>query len=193
MNLQRAIEIAVDAHKDDTDKGGNPYILHPLRLMMQMDTEEEKIVAVLHDVVEDHGDQWSVEKLRQEGFSGSVIRGLESVTKTTEEEQSAGDDVYFSFVRRAANDPIGRKVKFADIKDNLDITRIKNPGEDLSIRGSLNIYESVRESVPYFPLALSSFGITDRFWERSCAVRARREGQRSSSSGGIWMTRGTSW
>lgn len=124
MNLQRAIEIAVDAHKDDTDKGGNPYILHPLRLMMQMDTEEEKIVAVLHDVVEDHGDQWSVEKLRQEGFSGSVIRGLESVTKTTEEEQSAGDDVYFSFVRRAANDPIGRKVKFADIKDNLDITRL---------------------------------------------------------------------
>ena len=58
MDLQRAIEIAVDAHKTDIDKGGNPYILHPLRLMMQMDTEDEKIVAVLHDVVEDHGEQW---------------------------------------------------------------------------------------------------------------------------------------
>ena len=124
MDLQRAIEIAVDAHKTDIDKGGNPYILHPLRLMMQMDTEDEKIVAVLHDVVEDHGEQWSMEKIKAEGFPTSVIRGLESVTKMPEEESDASDDVYFSFVRRAAADPIGRKVKFADIKDNLDITRL---------------------------------------------------------------------
>jgi len=129
MNLQRAIEIAVDAHKTDIDKGGNPYILHPLRLMMQMDTEDEKIVAVLHDVVEDHGEQWSMEKIKAEGFPTSVIRGLESVTKMPEEESDASDDVYFSFVRRAAADPIGRKVKFADIKDNLDITRL---GRDIT-------------------------------------------------------------
>jgi len=129
MDLQRAIEIAVDAHKTDIDKGGNPYILHPLRLMMQMDTEDEKIVAVLHDVVEDHGEQWSMEKIKAEGFSTSVIRGLESVTKMPEEESDASDDVYFSFVRRAAADPIGRKVKFADIKDNLDITRL---GRDIT-------------------------------------------------------------
>ena len=124
MNLQRAIEIAVEAHKTDIDKGGNPYILHPLRLMMQMDTDDEKIVAVLHDVVEDHSEQWSIEKIKAEGFPISVIKGLESVTKTPEEEKDAGDDIYFSFVRRAAADPIGRKVKFADIKDNLDITRL---------------------------------------------------------------------
>ena len=129
MDLQRAIEIAVDAHKTDIDKGGNPYILHPLRLMMQMDTEDEKIVAVLHDVVEDHGEQWSMEKIKAEGFPTSVIRGLESVTKMPEEESDASDDVYFSFVRRAAADPIGRKVKFADIKDNLDITRL---GRDIT-------------------------------------------------------------
>jgi len=129
MDLQRAIEIAVDAHKADIDKGGNPYILHPLRLMMQMDTEDEKIVAVLHDVVEDHGGQWSMEKIKAEGFPTSVIRGLESVTKMPEEESDASDDVYFSFVRRAAADPIGRKVKFADIKDNLDITRL---GRDIT-------------------------------------------------------------
>jgi len=124
MNLQRAIEIAVEAHKTDIDKGGNPYILHPLRLMMQMDTDDEKIVAVLHDVVEDHSEQWSIEKIKAEGFPISVIKGLESVTKTPEEEKDSGDDIYFSFVRRAAADPIGRKVKFADIKDNLDITRL---------------------------------------------------------------------
>ena len=129
MDLQRAIEIAVDAHKTDIDKGGNPYILHPLRLMMQMDTEDEKIVAVLHDVVEDHGEQWSMEKIKAEGFPTSVIRGLESVTKMPEEESDASDDVYFSSVRRAAADPIGRKVKFADIKDNLDITRL---GRDIT-------------------------------------------------------------
>ena len=129
MDLQRAIEIAVDAHKTDIDKGGNPYILHPLRLMMQMDTEDEKIVAVLHDVVEDHGEQWSMDKIKAEGFPTSVIRGLESVTKMPEEESDASDDVYFSFVRRAAADPIGRKVKFADIKDNLDITRL---GRDIT-------------------------------------------------------------
>ena len=129
MDLQRAIEIAVDAHKTDIDKGGNPYILHPLRLMMQMDTEDEKIVAVLHDVVEDHGEQWSMEKIKAEGFPTSVIRGLESVTKMPEEESDASDDVYFSFVKRAAADPIGRKVKFADIKDNLDITRL---GRDIT-------------------------------------------------------------
>jgi len=129
MNLQRAIEIAVEAHKTDIDKGGNPYILHPLRLMMQMDTDDEKIVAVLHDVVEDHGEQWSMEKIKAEGFPTSVIRGLESVTKMAEEESDASDDVYFSFVRRAAADPIGRKVKFADIKDNLDITRL---GRDIT-------------------------------------------------------------
>lgn len=129
MNLQRAIEIAVEAHKTDVDKGGNPYILHPLRLMMQMDTEDEKIVAILHDVVEDHGEDWPLEKIKAEGFSSSVIRGLESVTKTPEEERDSGDDIYFSFVRRAADDPIGRKVKFADIKDNLDITRL---GRDIT-------------------------------------------------------------
>ena len=129
MNLQRAIEIAVDAHKDDVDKGGHPYILHPIRLMMQMGTEDEKIVALLHDVVEDHGDTWSMDRLTKEGFSNSVMKGLRSVTKTSEEEQATDDDVYFSFVRRAAADPIGCKVKFADIKDNLDITRL---GRDIT-------------------------------------------------------------
>ena len=79
--------------------------------------------------MEDHGEQWAMEKIKSEGFPTSVIRGLESVTKMPEEESDASDDVYFSFVRRAAADPIGRKVKFADIKDNLDITRL---GRDIT-------------------------------------------------------------
>ena len=118
MNLQRAIEIALEAHKGALDKGGNPYILHPLRLMLQMDSEEEMIVAVLHDVVED-SEKWSFDKLHKEGFSKKIINSLRSVTKENENED------YEKFIDRSVKDKIGRKVKMADISDNLDISRLK--------------------------------------------------------------------
>ena len=66
MNFERAIEIAVSAHKGAVDKGGNPYILHPLTVMLSLETAEEKIVGVLHDVIEDT--PWTFEALRNEGF-----------------------------------------------------------------------------------------------------------------------------
>jgi len=117
MNLERAIEIAVSAHKGVKDKGGNPYILHPLRVMLSLNSEEEKIVGVLHDVVEDAED-WTFEKLQDEGFSTLILEGLKSVTKTSEDEN------YDEFVQRALTNAIGRQVKIADIKDNLDVTRL---------------------------------------------------------------------
>ena len=117
MNLERAIEIAVNAHKGVTDKGGNPYIVHPLRVMMSLKSDNEKIVGVLHDVVEDAED-WDFERLKEEGFSEEVLDGLRSVTKTSEEED------YNEFVQRALANEIGRAVKIADIRDNLDVTRI---------------------------------------------------------------------
>ena len=120
MNLERAIEIAVSAHKGKVDKAGSPYILHPLRIMFSLKSEEEKIVGVLHDVVEDS--PWSFEDLIEEGFSENVIRGLNSVTA------KKGED-YDSFIRRAYSDPIGRNVKIADVTDNLDIKRIDEPTE----------------------------------------------------------------
>jgi len=64
--LERAIEIAVTAHKDQVDKAGKPYILHPLRLMFKMQTENEMIAAALHDVVEDT--DWTIQRLEAEGF-----------------------------------------------------------------------------------------------------------------------------
>ena len=118
MNLHRAIEIALEAHKGALDKGGNPYILHPLRLMLQMDSEEEMIVAILHDVVED-SEKWSFDKLQKEGFSKKIINSLRSVTKENENED------YEKFIDRSIKDKIGRKVKTADISDNLDISRLK--------------------------------------------------------------------
>ena len=117
MNLERAIEIAVSAHKGVKDKGGNPYILHPLRVMLSLNSEEEKIVGVLHDVVEDAED-WTFEKLQDEGFSTQILEGLQSVTKTSEDEN------YDGFVQRALANAIGRQVKIADIKDNLDVTKL---------------------------------------------------------------------
>ena len=116
--LERAIGIAVEAHKGQLDKGGNPYILHPLRVMMSVDLELEKIVAVLHDVVEDSN--WTFEALLAEGFSTEVIEALKSVTKNSDNED------YYSFIQRAIQNPIGRKVKIADLRDNLDVTRISD-------------------------------------------------------------------
>jgi (p)ppGpp synthase/HD superfamily hydrolase len=140
MNLERAIEIAVSAHKGVKDKGGNPYILHPLRVMLSLNSEEEKIVGVLHDVVEDAED-WTFEKLQDEGFSTLILEGLKSVTKTSEDEN------YNEFVQRALANTIGRQVKIADIKDNLDVTRLdilteKDVKRIQSYKKSLKILQS---------------------------------------------------
>lgn len=131
-DLQRAISIAVEAHQGQTDKGGNPYILHPLRIMMSLKTEEEMIVGVLHDVVEDCADRgFTWEYLRDQGFSETVLDALRTVTKTPDEEKHfkslSGQErvaAYLEFVNRAKENPIGRRVKRADIFDNLNVSRI---------------------------------------------------------------------
>src|SRR6516165_920713 len=117
--LERAVVIAAEGHAGVTDKAGAPYILHPLRVMLAMTSRNDQIVGVLHDVVEDC-DGWTLDKIRDEGFSTEVVEALDSVT------QREGED-YFSFVRRAAANPIGRRVKMADLKDNSDLTRIREP------------------------------------------------------------------
>jgi len=115
-NLERAIAIAVDAHRGQKDKSSAPYILHPLRVMARVDTEAEKIVAVLHDVVEDT--DWTFDDLRKEGFSQEVIQAIDCVTKRVGEP-------YEDFVKRSASNPLARRVKIADLEDNMDIRRIK--------------------------------------------------------------------
>ena len=118
--LERAITIAAEAHAGQLDKGGNPYILHPMRVMLRLDDPDARIVAVLHDVVEDS--PWTLEQLSAEGFSTAVIDAVEAVTKRDGEE-------YDDFVRRAGRNAIGRMVKRADLEDNLDLSRVKEPGE----------------------------------------------------------------
>ena len=116
MNLERAIEIAQEAHKGVKDKGGHDYINHPIRVMHAMSNDQEKIVAILHDVVEDS--DWTFERLKEEGFEDSVIESLRCVTKYSEEED------YQEFIKRAATNKIATKVKMADIEDNLDLSRL---------------------------------------------------------------------
>jgi (p)ppGpp synthase/HD superfamily hydrolase len=119
--LERAIVIAAEGHAGVTDKGGAPYILHPLRMMMALASPDERIVAVLHDVCEDCPG-WTLDRLKAEGFPDHIITALDSVTKRE------GED-YDAFVSRAVADPIGRKVKLADLADNCDLSRIAAPTE----------------------------------------------------------------
>ena len=118
--LERAIAIAAQAHTGQTDKAGVPYILHPLRMMLSLQSEAERIVAVLHDVIEDTS--WTFDDLRAEGFSEEVLAALETVTRRE-------DETYEAFVLRAATNPIGRRVKLADLHDNSDLSRISSPTE----------------------------------------------------------------
>jgi (p)ppGpp synthase/HD superfamily hydrolase len=132
--LTRAIVIAAEAHHGQVDKAGAPYILHPLRVMLAMSTDDERIAAVLHDVVEDGRPVWDFARLAAEGFKPEIIAALRAVTKLPEDEDPEGDsaenkrDRYLKFIERAAADPIGRVVKRADLLDNCNLSRIPNPG-----------------------------------------------------------------
>ena len=114
--LQRAIEIATQAHQGQFDKSGKDYIGHPLRVMEMGKTEEEKIVGVLHDVVEDT--DWTFEALEAEGFSPEIISALRCVTKISE------NDNYDDFIERVKKNPLATAVKINDLTDNMDIRRL---------------------------------------------------------------------
>lgn len=119
--LEKAIEIAVRAHAGQTDKAGAPYILHPLRIMLRMQNEIEMMSAVLHDAVED-GPGWTFERLAKEGIPATVVEAVTYLTKQHEEESD-----YERFIRRVASHPVASRVKLADLEDNMDLRRIKNP------------------------------------------------------------------
>jgi len=117
LYLDKALEIAVKAHTGQKDKVGAPYILHPLRIMMRMDTEEEQIVAALHDVVEDS--DITLEDLRQAGFPQSVLEAVDCLTRRK------GED-YEAYVERASSIPLAKIIKIADLEDNMNFRRLNN-------------------------------------------------------------------
>lgn len=139
--LERAIAIACDAHKGQKDKYGAPYILHALRVMTAGRTEEEKIVGVLHDVVEDT--DWTFEALQKEGFSDEVLAALRCVTKESEEED------YDAFTARVKTNALAVRVKLADLTDNMDIRRMPEVKEKDVQR--LNKYLKAYKELIVFP------------------------------------------
>lgn len=115
--LEEAIALAVRAHQRQKDKAGAPYILHPLRLMLRMDSEPAMMVAVLHDVVEDS--PITLENLRELGFPETVVTAVDSLTRRPEES-------YEAFIDRVKLNPLARRVKLADLEDNMDLRRLQH-------------------------------------------------------------------
>lgn len=114
--LEKAIYFATKKHFGQVDKGGNPYILHPLRVMQSVDTLPGKIAAILHDVIEDT--DATIDDLKNEvGVPEYILEAILAVTKTQNESK-------VDAAKRAAANPIARLVKLADVQDNMDLSRL---------------------------------------------------------------------
>jgi len=133
--LERAISISALAHEGQADKGGAPYILHPLKVMLRLSGDEERIVAVLHDVVEDTA--VTLADLRDAGFSEATLNAIDSLTKRDGE-------TYQAFIERAARDPMARRVKLADLAENSDLSRLGTPSQK-----DLERIAKYREAIDY--------------------------------------------
>lgn len=117
-NLEHAIALAVKAHSGQTDKAGQAYILHPLRVMFTVEGETTRIVAIMHDVVEDT--DYTFDDLREMGYSEDIIEALDCITRRD-------DETYERFIERSMPNPIARQVKIADLEDNMDVRRMGTP------------------------------------------------------------------
>ncbi len=117
--LERAIAIARRAHAGQEDKAGAPYIDHPLHVMAQVQGEAARMAAVLHDVVEDT--DTTLDDLRAEGFPREVIEALALLTHDEAED-------YLTYVARVAQHPLATQVKRADLRHNMDLSRLSAPG-----------------------------------------------------------------
>lgn len=115
MLQAKALQIAEKAHTGQFDKGGKPYIQHPLAVAALVDTEDEKIVALLHDVVEDSA--ITLEDLSAAGFPVLIVEAVKAITKTP------GLD-YWEYLDSVKANPIARRVKMADLRHNMDLSRL---------------------------------------------------------------------
>lgn len=112
---KKALKVCFDAHKEQFDKTGMPYVFHPFHLAEQMDDELSTVCALLHDVVEDT--EITFDALFEMGFPKIV---LDVLTLLTHEE----DMPYMEYVKKVATNPIAKKVKIADLMHNSDVTRL---------------------------------------------------------------------
>lgn len=136
--LEKAFQIAIDAHKGQIDKAEAPYIFHPIRVSNRCSTDDERIVALLHDTIEDT--EVTAEYLLMEGFPRNIVDAILSVTRNE-------DESYEDFIKRSRLNPIGRQVKLHDLEDNMDITRLEQITEsDFSrLNKYLKAYKYLKE------------------------------------------------
>ena len=116
--LEKAIALAATQHAGQLDKGGQPYILHPLRLMLQFSNPTLQIIAVLHDILEDTAT--TAEDLKALGFSAEIIKSIQALTKQTGESR-------LQAAKRTTLNPLATQVKYVDVLDNMNLSRINNP------------------------------------------------------------------
>jgi len=112
---KRALALCFEAHKDQKDKSGLPYVFHPFHLAEQMEDEDTTIVALLHDVIEDT--EYTIEDLQKAGFTQNVISAIALMTHNPQMP-------YMEYVRAIKSNPIARAVKLADLRHNSDMTRL---------------------------------------------------------------------
>lgn len=116
--LENAITLAVQLHAGQLDKGDQPYILHPLRVMLQLQQPDQQIIAVLHDILEDT--HTTAQDLQNLGFQTHIIQAIQALTKLPHETRVQA-------AMRTAQNPLACDVKIADVKDNMNLARIPNP------------------------------------------------------------------
>ena len=132
--LERAAAIALQAHAGQRSRSGEPYVLHPLRVMLQLVTEEERIVGVLHDVVE-RSPEWPLRRLARNGFPPRIVDAVDALSRR--DEESYGD-----YILRVCENRHARGVKIADLEDKLAST--PSPGRLRKYRNALEVLQSAR-------------------------------------------------
>lgn len=135
--LEEAIALAVKLHSGQKDKAGAPYILHPLRVMLRLEGEIERIAGVLHDTVEDT--VMTLDELRRIGFPEESISIVDALTRRK-------DESYEIFIQRLKPDPAARRVKLADLADNMDLSRLARPLDQKDLE-RLNRYKAARAAL----------------------------------------------
>ncbi len=112
---KKALKLCFQAHQNQTDKAGMPYVFHPFHLAEQMDTEEAVAVALLHDVIEDTA--YTLEDLQKMNFPETVIQAVNLLTHSPEEN-------YTDYLLHLKENPLARMVKLADLQHNSDLSRL---------------------------------------------------------------------
>jgi (p)ppGpp synthase/HD superfamily hydrolase len=115
--LEDAIVLATNAHKGQKDRNDEPYVMHPIRVMAQLWGHDERMVAVLHDVIEDT--DVTLDDLRKAGYPDRIVEAVDAISR----RKDAGES-FSQYIQRVKRNPLATRVKIADLKDNSNLDRL---------------------------------------------------------------------